>query len=77
MNQYTKPEQFMMKAIEILESFQLAGNEALADLRQCFIHNGVLYEDLGSSYRFFFSDDDYDYVEDCQKTLELDVLRGK
>jgi hypothetical protein len=79
MNKFTKKSQFLEDAQFILDNCSLLIPE------DCKIINGVLYERLGHStmgnephgYRFFFSTDDYDYVEDCDMLDMLDEAFSK
>ena len=66
MNHYTKKEQFMESADYILN------NSDLLIKGDCVIHNDVLYEKLeDDTFRFFFSIDDYDYLEYQELTKEF------
>jgi len=69
MNVFTKQEQFIESAQFILD------NSKLLIKSDCKIVNDVLYEKLGKSeYRFFFSVDDYDYLENQAMIDKLNIL---
>ena len=72
MNVYTNKNSFIMTAQDILNTSDLFIKE------ECMIVDDVLYERLDDSfehkYRFFFSDDDYDYLENQEMIDRLDKL---
>lgn len=77
MNSYTDSTQFIETAQHILD------NSNLLIKAECMIVDNVLYErleqhtdeDMSSlKYRFFFSTDDYDYLEDQSFIDKLDLL---
>ena len=71
MNVYTNKNSFIMTAQEILDTSDLLTQE------ECMIVDDVLYERLSDcehKYRFFFSDDDYDYLENQEMIDRLDKL---
>lgn len=76
MNTFTNKADFIEDAQFILD------NSELLIKSDCRIVDGVLYERLGLSnigneptgYRFFFSCDDYDYLENDEMVAKLDVL---
>ena len=69
MNKYTSKSQFLEDAQFILD------NSDLLIKSDCMIVDDVLYERLEESeYRFFFSCDDYDYLEDEEMIKRLDRL---
>ena len=54
---------------------EFARNCDLLLFDNCIVVDNVLYEKIGSidhKYRFFYSTDDYDYVEDPQMIARLD-----
>jgi len=70
MNKYTKRSQFIEKAEDILNTSDLLIKS------DCKIVDDVLYEKIDEEhkYRFFFSSDDYDYLEDEEMIARLDKL---
>ena len=69
MNSYTKPSSFVESADYILN------NSSLLIKKDCISYDGVLYERIGKSqYRFFFSEDDYDYLENTTLIATLDKV---
>jgi hypothetical protein len=70
MNTFTNLNDFIDDAQFILN------NSKLLIKNKCVIHNDVLYEKLDDhhhTYRFFFSIDDYDYLENQQVIDELNT----
>ena len=74
MNSFTDTTQFLQDAQHILD------NSDLLIRANCCIINSVLYERLinpdmsnapETKYRFFFSTDDYDYLEDNNSLCDL------
>jgi hypothetical protein len=69
MNKYTDKSHFTESAEHILE------NSELLIQADCIILDDVLYERLAKGkYRFFFSTDDYDYLEDEEMISVLDKI---
>lgn len=71
MNKYTNKADFVEKAEDILDTSDLLIKS------DCKIVDDVLYEKIDESehkYRFFFSSDDYDYLEDEEMIARLDKL---
>lgn len=72
MNSYTDKSQFVEDAQFILD------NSDLLIKSDCMIVDDVLYErldeDKDHEYRFFFSCDDYDYLENLEMSDRLDTL---
>jgi len=73
MNTFTNKSMFLQPAQEILDTSDLF------ESTNCMIVDGVLYEQLVDDgetpkYRFFFSDDDYDYLENEKMIARLDAL---
>lgn len=75
MNRFTKKKQFLHTANYILNNSDLLVKE------DCMIVDGVLYERLTDSpakneenYRFYFSTDDYDYLQSKKMVKILDKL---
>lgn len=73
MNSYTKKSQFKEDPKFIRDNSDLLIKE------NCLIVDNVLYERLydhysDERYRFFFSCDDYDYLEDQEMIDRLDIL---
>ena len=72
MNTYTKLEQFLQTPQQImLES-------KIIDLNNTCVIDNILYEKLDNdgvtpNYRFFFSSDDYDYLENEEMIARLDT----
>lgn len=74
MNKYTNKSHFTQKPDDILAACDLLTKE------NCVIVNNILYEKLDETnpakhkYRFFFSCDDYDYLEDLEFQEHLDSV---
>lgn len=69
MNKYTNLSNFIESASYILENSELLIKE------NCVILDDILYERLNNNhYRFFFSVDDYDYLENEQYILRLNSM---
>ena len=71
MNKYTDKSNFIETAEHILN------NSDLLIQSDCKIVDNILYErcdELEHKYRFFFSTDDYDYLEDEEMIKRLDDL---
>ena len=84
MNSFTNKKDFTEDALYILRNSELLVEES------CIICNDVLYEQLvnidhlpealreeaskGTNYRFFFSVDDYDYLENESLAKKLDQM---
>ena len=66
MNTFTNTNEFTQTANEILANCTLIKQE------NCIIVDDVLYEYVEdmNAYRFFFNDDDYDYLSDNDSMLE-------
>lgn len=71
MNAYTHPNMFKEDAIDIYNK------SSIVDKEFCCIYDGVLYEMIGEpdhKYRFFFSVDNYDYLENDRLEDILDHI---
>ena len=66
MNSFTKPSHFLQSADYILQHSDLLHRPSTV------VHDGVVYEYCGhpdNVWRFFFSEDDYDYLVDNAELL--------
>lgn len=68
MNSFTKSSQFLESAGHIM------AYSDLIDMANTVVHDGVVYEYCGhpdNVWRFYFSEDDYDYLVDNAELLAL------